>query len=127
MTRRGLFPAMAAAVVVPPCLPALAAEVSPVRALFEEWKRIYAWCEASGITDGERSKRVDVLCQHELALYAEPSRDTDDLALKMAVLAASDFSLGVDGEDTAVLRPDVRRFFAERGEKLPGSHRDDIH
>lgn len=103
----------------------VAAEISPVRAKFEEWKRVYAWCETPDITDDERDGRVEVLCKLELALYAEPSRDSDDLALKMAVLSASDFSLGVDGDDAEALRPNVRRFFAERGHWLPGGHADD--
>ena len=88
----------------------------------KEWKRVYAWCETPGITDDERNVRVEGLCKLELALYAEPSRDSDDLGLKMAVLSANDFSLGVDGDDAAALRLDVRRFFAERGHRLPGGH-----
>ena len=96
MTRRELFPAMAAAAVVPPALPALAAEISPVRAKFEEWKPLFAVVNDSATTDDERNRQIGPLCDLENEIYRTPAQDAEDLALKVLVLAHDTYLDGCD-------------------------------
>lgn len=125
MTRRELFPTIAAAAAVPPTLPALAGEASPVRAKFEEWKRALTALEAgpaesgAAAEDAHLSAHFPPLLAAETALFDEPARSDADIALKFAALGASEFSLRTDGTDIPGLMADAVRVLAQHGIEIP--------
>lgn len=116
---RRQFIAAIPAVALPSCVPAFADAPSPVRVKFDEWKQLYAWANQPS-DDEEVQRRTAALCEQEVALFAEPARDEEDLMLKVGVITAREFSLRCDGKDIEGLMLDVRRIFADRGESLPG-------
>lgn len=87
MTRREMFPAVAAAAILPPAMPALALTASPVRARFEEWKRFHAVVNGPLMDDDVRNDQIGALCDLEREIYRTPAQSADDLALKVVVLA----------------------------------------
>ena len=110
MTRRELFPAMAAAAVVPPALPALAGETTTLRQKFEEWQRVHAWACSGPADDAECDRRTDVLIACEDDLFAHPAQSMTDLAIKLTVMARADF---MDIAGQASLEADARRILGD--------------
>ena len=88
-------------------------ETSPVRAKFEEWKRLYAWTESTREGDeDELTRRIDILDAHERELYAMPARNMAELAMKLAAMERCEFS---DHIGQKCLAEDARRILAEQG------------
>src|SRR5699024_9304231 len=82
MSRRQFIAAMPV-VALPACTPAFAEPISPVRAKFEEWRRVFTWVNEGGLDDDEVEKRTDALGQAERAVFSEPAQDAGDVLWKI--------------------------------------------
>ena len=63
MTSRRTFIVSAAVTPLVPLPAAVAGETSPVRAKFEEWRKVLAWALEPGIGDDECDRRTDALSE----------------------------------------------------------------